>query len=35
MIKLICVGKIKERYLTKVIEYYFRRINKYHKLEII
>ena len=35
MIKLICVGKIKERYLTEGIEDYFRRINKYHKLEII
>ena len=35
MIKLICVVKIKERYLTEGIEDYFRRINKYHKLEII
>ena len=35
MIKLICVGKIKERYLTEGIEDYLRRINKYHKLEII
>lgn len=35
MIKLICVGKIKERYLTEGIEDYFRRINKHHKLEII
>ena len=35
MIKLIGVGKIKERYLTEGIEDYFRRINKYHKLEII
>ncbi|MGM9876989.1 MAG: 23S rRNA (pseudouridine(1915)-N(3))-methyltransferase RlmH [Bacilli bacterium] len=35
MMKLICVGKIKERYLTEGIEDYFRRINKYHKLEII
>ena len=35
MIKLICVGKIKERYLTEGIEDYFSRINKYHKLEII
>ena len=35
MIKLICVGKIKERYLTEGIEDYFRRINKYHKLEMI
>ena len=35
MIKLICVGKIKEKYLTDVINDYFKRINKYHKLEII
>ena len=35
MSKLICVGNIKERYLTEGIEDYFRRINKYHKLEII
>lgn len=35
MIKLICVGKIKEKYLTDGINDYFKRINKYHKLEII
>lgn len=35
MIKLICVGKIKEKYLTEGINDYFKRINKYHKLEII
>ena len=34
-ISVLCVGKIKERYLTEGIEDYFRRINKYHKLEII
>lgn len=35
MIKLICVGKIKEKYLTDGINDYFKRINKYHRLEII
>ncbi len=35
MIKIICVGKIKEKYLTDLINDYYKRINKYHKLEII
>ncbi len=35
MIKLICVGKIKEKYLTDLINDYYNRINKYHKLQII
>lgn len=35
MIKIICVGKIKEKYLKELIEDYQKRINKYHKLEII
>lgn len=35
MIKLICVGKIKEKYLTDLINDYEKRINKYHKLQII
>ena len=35
MIKIICSGKIKEQYLTDLIEDYKKRINKYHKLEII
>jgi len=35
MIKIICVGKIKENYLTELINDYKTRINKYHKLEII
>lgn len=34
MIRLIVVGKIKEQYLVNMIEDYFKRINKYHKLEI-
>lgn len=35
MIKLICVGKIKDKNLLALIEDYKKRINKYHKLEII
>ena len=35
MIKLICLGKIKEDYLNKLIDDYKKRISKYHKLEII
>ena len=35
MIKIICVGKIKEKYLTEAIEDYKKRIKKYHKIEII
>ncbi len=35
MIKILCVGKIKETYLTDLINDYQKRINKYHKLEII
>ena len=35
MIKIICVGKIKEKYLTDLINDYKTRISKYHKIEII
>lgn len=35
MIKILCVGKIKEDYLKDFIEDYQKRISKYHKLEII
>ena len=35
MIKIITVGKIKEKYLKEAINDYQKRINKYHKLEII
>jgi len=35
MIKIICVGKIKEKYLKDAIEEYKKRISKYTKLEII
>ena len=35
MIKVICVGKLKEKYLIDLVEDYSKRINKYHKFEII
>ena len=35
MIKILCVGKIKEDYLKELINDYQKRITAYHKLEII
>lgn len=35
MIKILCVGKIKEGYLHELINDYLKRISKYHKIEII
>lgn len=35
MIKIICVGKIKEKYLNDLINDYKQRISKYHKMDII
>lgn len=35
MIKVLCVGKIKEDYLEELISDYKKRINKYIKLEIV
>ena len=35
MFKIICIGKIKEKYLMEAIEEYQKRISKYTKLEII
>lgn len=35
MIKILCVGKIKENYLKELINDYQKRITAYHKLEII
>ena len=34
MIKIICVGKLKEDYLKDMVEDYLTRINKYHKVVI-
>lgn len=35
MIQIICLGKIKEQYLTDLIEDYKKRISKYHKIDVI
>jgi len=35
MIKLICVGKIKDKHLQSLIDDYTSKINHYHKLEVI
>ncbi len=35
MIKIVCVGKIKEKYLEELINDYLKRISKYHKIDII
>ncbi len=35
MIKIICLGKLKEKYLTELVNDYTKRINKYHQLKII
>ena len=31
MIKIICLGKLKEKYLVDLVNDYLKRINKYHK----
>lgn len=35
MIKIICLGKLKEEYLKELVEDYLKRIQKYHKIELI
>ena len=35
MIKVICVGKLKENYLKEAVNEYLKRINKYTKIELI
>lgn len=35
MIKIICVGKLKEKYLSDGVNDYLKRISKYHKIELI
>ncbi len=32
MIKIICLGKLKEKYLVDLVNDYLKRINKYHKI---
>ena len=35
MIKIICVGKVKENYYREAIEEYLKRLSKYTKVEVI
>ncbi len=35
MIKIVCVGKVKEKYLQEAISDYMKRLSKYHKVEIV
>jgi 23S rRNA (pseudouridine1915-N3)-methyltransferase len=35
MIKIICLGKLKETYLSDLVNDYLKRITKYHKIELI
>ena len=35
MIKIICLGKLKENYLKEMVLVYTKRIRKYHKIEFI
>ena len=35
MIKIVCLGKLKESYLIDLVNDYSKRINKYHNLKII
>ena len=35
MIKIVCVGKVKEKYLQEAISDYMKRLSKYHKIDII
>ena len=35
MIKLLCIGKLKEEYLKEAVNDYLKRLNKYTKIELI
>ena len=35
MIKIICVGKLKEKYLIEGVNDYLTRLRKYHKIDLI
>ncbi len=35
MIKIICSGKLKEKYLIDLVDDYLKRIKKYHKIDLI
>lgn len=35
MIKVVVLGKLKEKYLDELVQDYLKRISKYHKIELI
>ena len=35
MIKIICIGKLKEKYWTDAVNEYLKRLSKYTKIEVI
>ncbi|MBR4485319.1 MAG: 23S rRNA (pseudouridine(1915)-N(3))-methyltransferase RlmH, partial [Erysipelotrichaceae bacterium] len=35
MIKIVCVGKVKDRHLSALIDDYVSKIAHYHKIEVI
>ena len=35
MIRIVCVGKIKEKFYRDAIDEYLKRMSKYHKVEIV
>ena len=35
MIRIICVGKVKEKFYRDAIDEYIKRMGKYHKIEIV
>lgn len=35
MIKIICIGKLKEKYWTEAVNEYLKRLSKYTKIELI
>lgn len=35
MIRIICIGKLKEQYIVNLVEDYLKRINKYHKIAVL
>ena len=35
MIRIICIGKLKEKYLTEGVNDYLTRLRKYHKIDLI
>jgi len=35
MIKILCIGKLKEKYLTDAVNEYYKRIKKYTNIELV